>query len=125
MDQNIHRIVQDILQAQQAQQQILQDIQQTLQDVQQNEKASNRRFVVIENGLIQIRNRGLWMANVSATLTPLRDLVTGDVIPNCPTTFSQAYKLTGAEATRILQALQVPVPGGLEAKRLAVQGELC
>jgi hypothetical protein len=45
-----------------------------------------------------------------ATLLPLLDIQTGLEIPDCPTTLLEIFRLPRAEAVRILQALQVPVP---------------
>jgi hypothetical protein len=74
-------------------------------------------LVSFENDTISSQNAARLAANLSASLLPLRDLQTGNTIPGCPTTFAEIGSLSGAEAARILQALQVPVPASLAAKR--------
>ena len=73
-----------------------------------------------ENHTTRVRNSQRLLGGSGATLLPLQNPVTGDEIPDLPTTVAEIYQLPAAEASRILQALQVPVPAGTLARREAV-----
>ncbi|KAI1405635.1 hypothetical protein F4819DRAFT_373638 [Hypoxylon fuscum] len=90
----------------------LQGVQQTVHNIQQSQQGFNRRLVSIDNSIIRFTNKDNFRSDPESILLPLRDTVTGDIIPDCPTTVDQIHKLSAAETTRILEALQ--------AKRVAV-----
>ncbi|KAH8904422.1 hypothetical protein BR93DRAFT_147243 [Coniochaeta sp. PMI_546] len=81
------------------------------------------RLTKNENNTTRLRNSQRFACSSTATLLPLQNPVTGDVIPNLPTTVTQINRLTAAEAQRILLELQVPVPPGTGARREAVRQE--
>lgn len=74
-----------------------------------------------ENNTTRLRNSQRLAGSSTATLIPLQNPVTGDEIPNLPTTVAQINRLSAAEAARILQELQVPLPAGTGARREAVR----
>jgi hypothetical protein len=57
-------------------------------------------------------------------LRPLVDVRTGVEIPDCPAIASNIAKLTGPAAVCILEALQIPPPQRLAAKRSSVQRQM-
>ncbi|KAK3938372.1 hypothetical protein QBC46DRAFT_355934 [Diplogelasinospora grovesii] len=125
MQQSQQRFQQQMQQSQQQLQQQMQQMQQSQQQfqqqIQQQFSTFSRRLVVIENTTIQIKNKQSCQANPAARLSPLLNPVTGDIIPDCPTTAAQIHKLTAAQATRLLEILQVPVPAGtVEVKKTAL-----
>jgi hypothetical protein len=73
-----------------------------------------------DNSLRWYQNTLGLLFNPPAQLLPLIHVSTGLDIPDCPTTVAEIHQLSEVEATRILQALQVPVPVGLTAQRTAV-----
>lgn len=75
----------------------------------------------IENTQRWAENFRSLSANSRAHLLPLLDLGTRLEISNCPTTIGHILRLSSAESTRILSALQVDVPVGLAAQRAAVR----
>jgi hypothetical protein len=74
-----------------------------------------------ENNTTRLRNSQRLAGSSTATLLPLQNPVTGDEIPNLPTTVAQINRLTAAEAERILLELQELVPPGTGARREAVR----
>lgn len=74
-----------------------------------------------ENSQRRLQNSLRLSTNLRTLLLPLLDTTSGLEIPNCPPTYAQIRRLSRAEATRILQALQVPVPLTVAAQRIAVQ----
>lgn len=94
----------------------------------------NNRLLNIENRLdtttICEKNARIKSANAhhlavqrNAALLPLLDIQSGVAIPNCPATSADIHTLTAADATRILQALRIPIPGTLAEKQEAVRLE--
>jgi len=57
-------------------------------------------------------------------LQPLVDVRTGVEIPDCPAIASNIVKLTGPAAVCILEALQIPPPQTLAAKRASVRRQI-
>ena len=57
-------------------------------------------------------------------LRPLVDVLTGVKIPDCPAVASNITKLTGPAAVCILEALQIPLPRTLAAKRASVRRQM-
>jgi hypothetical protein len=57
-------------------------------------------------------------------LRPLVDVRTGVEIPDCPAIASNITKLTGPAAVCILEALQIPPPQTLAAKRASVRRQM-
>ncbi|KAI3325256.1 hypothetical protein HD806DRAFT_553334 [Xylariaceae sp. AK1471] len=122
--QDNQQTLQDNQQTLQDNQRTLQDNQRTLQDIQQAQQAFNRRLIAIENTTIQFKNKLNQQSDPNSVLFPLRDLATGNTIPHCPNTSADIHRLSALEATRILRALQVPVPAGrITTKRTAVLRE--
>jgi len=72
---------------------------------------------------IRAQNTEIRARNTRSRLHPLRDVHTGNVIPDCPGTATAINRLTAASAARILQALQIPVDpaASLAKKREAVR----
>lgn len=81
----------------------------------------SNRMTRNENRTIRLQNTQKQVSNpTTTTLIPLLDLQTGDTIPNCPTSVAEIYQLSGPEARRILQLLQVSVPHAVAERRTAV-----
>ena len=78
------------------------------------------QLTVNKNITIRMQNSQRITGDFTKTLLPLLDPETGLEIPDCPNTVPQIYRLSMAEAGRILQALRVPVPAGTGARRDAV-----
>ena len=79
------------------------------------------RQTATENTVIRIQN--VHRVATTSPLLPLKNPLTGQLIPNCPSTLSEIYRLTRARATSLLEQLQVPViPHSLQDKRDAVRG---
>lgn len=91
----------------------------SLEELDHSLQETRRRLIAVENSVIQIRNRQIQM-DPASVLLPLLDPISGKSIDNCPTTTAQIYKLSAAEATRLLETLQVPIPRSMAAKRAAV-----
>ncbi|OBT79879.1 hypothetical protein VF21_01637 [Pseudogymnoascus sp. 05NY08] len=96
-------------------------LQLILQAINRNHLDLSSRITATENSNTQLRNRLNHLSNSSATLLPLRHPQTGNFIENCPSTIAQINRLSGIEATRILEILGVQVPPTLPQKREAVR----
>ncbi|KAK3364332.1 hypothetical protein B0T25DRAFT_576609 [Lasiosphaeria hispida] len=77
-----------------------------------------------ENDAIRARNRHTYVRDRNAMLQPLIDIRTGVKIPNCPTMADEIAKLSERAASCILEALQIPPPRSLAAKRASVRRQL-
>ncbi|KAI6093865.1 hypothetical protein F4821DRAFT_6314 [Hypoxylon rubiginosum] len=98
-----------------------QELQNSFQEVQEGQREISRRIIVLENDSIRSRNhQNLQPDPTAAVLLPLRNVTTGEPIPDCPISQDQIKRLTQAEANRILSALQLPLPAGINQKRDAV-----
>lgn len=81
------------------------------------------RLSRMENNQHRMQNSQKIAGNSRATLLALQNPVTGLEIPNCPRTLAQINRLPSAEAARILQELQLPVPAGASNRRDAVRDQ--
>lgn len=100
---------------------ILQNLERSVAEIKQILQQHDRRFTDIDNRLIQLGNSQRHFSDPTATLVALRNPQIGEAVANCPTTVAQINRLTGAQATSILQILGVPVPNTLASKRDAVR----
>ncbi|KAI2785261.1 hypothetical protein F4815DRAFT_13520 [Daldinia loculata] len=85
-------------------------IRQDIVIVREAQSNTNRRIIILENSRIRSMNKERFTVDSNCTLLPLRNLATGEVIPNSPESFSAIWRLSVANAKEILRALEVPLP---------------
>ncbi|OTA60430.1 hypothetical protein K449DRAFT_435532 [Hypoxylon sp. EC38] len=91
-------------------QQLQDEVRRDITEIWQSQRSLDLRLTVVETTTIQCRNKDIFQADLSGHIFPLRDPATLEIIPNYPSTADQINNLNSAEGTRILQALQVPIP---------------
>lgn len=77
------------------------------------------------NYFVKTRNQHDLMINPGHQLLPLRSVLTGAKIPECPRTKESIYRLSHAEADRFLAALGFPQRGNIAEKRRLLADSFC
>ena len=101
-------------------QQTLTQMQQALTQIQQTQQQTLDRLSTLEFRTYNIEIRA---KNTRHQIHPLRDIRTGELIPNCPASSTEINRLPSAIASAILHALQIPINAAatVAQKRVAVR----
>ncbi|KAI1760498.1 hypothetical protein GGR53DRAFT_78248 [Hypoxylon sp. FL1150] len=114
-------LLQESCRGQQELRQEVQDLRRGQEGIQAQLDILTQRTNLLENASIRFKNKQNLQPNPNAAvLLPLKDVTTGEIIPNCPTSKQQIHRLSQARADRILTALQITIPVALDQKRVAV-----
>lgn len=77
------------------------------------------------NAIVKIRNQHDLIINPHHQLLPLRNVFTGDKIPNCPRTKGEIRRLRTRDVNRFFAFLDLPQDGTLNEKRQILVDNFC